>query len=91
MSDNDLIRRDTVIAVLDMLSIVAEACGMTCHLSYKEGVVKTINAIVPERTDAGLAMRIAVEMEAHAAIGTTTKEKADAILALIRSTGKADT
>jgi hypothetical protein len=40
------------------------------------------------RMDADLAMRIAVEMEVHAAIGTTTKAKADAILALINNTGK---
>ena len=86
--DNDLIRRDTVIAVLETLSRLAESVGMTGHLSFKEGAVQTISAIVPERPDAGLAMRIAVEMEAHASIGTTTKAKADAILALINSTGK---
>jgi hypothetical protein len=33
--------------------------------------------------DAELAMRIAVQMEVHAALGTTTKAKADAIKALL--------
>ena len=79
MSDDDLIRRGDAIAVVP---------GPRHDFAPYQDTVTAIRALPAVQPDAGLAMRIAVEMEVHASIGTTTKAKADAILALINSTGK---
>jgi hypothetical protein len=68
MSDaNDLIRRDTVIAVLETLSRLAESVGMTGHLSFKEGAVQTISAIAAVQPDAA-AIRKEALREAYRAV-----------------------
>jgi hypothetical protein len=61
----------------------------SCPAETDDGAIPRIRdawntrALPAVQPDAALAMRIAVEMEVHAALGTTTKAKADAILALL--------
>jgi hypothetical protein len=82
----DMISREAVLkAVYDALTY---ADSGELDRSQAEFVQKRILALPAVQPDAALAMRIAVEMEAHAALGTTTKAKADAILALIDKPGK---
>ena len=74
---SDLIRRE------DVLKIALEYTW-----GGAEVLRKRLRALPAVQPDAELAMRIAVKMEAHAALGTNTKAKADAILALIDKPGK---
>lgn len=58
-----------------------QAAKAAAQADYEARILSALEPAV--QPDAELAMRIAVEMEVHAALGTTTKEKADAILALL--------